>query len=195
MTGPGRITLMRHGKPLLAAGPWLAPCQMAGWIAEYDRAVVDHAGRIPPTSRTAARSASVIMTSDLARAISSVRVLGRCAVVADALFAEAALPFAAWPCPRLPAPVWAAFFRLLWLCGYSRGGASMQVEKARAQAAATMLVLAAREGSVLLVGHGVMNRLIARELTASGWTAQGAHGNRYWCTGVYHAPADPTAFR
>lgn len=41
------------------------------------------------------------------------------------------------------------------------------------------------DGPVLLVGHGIMNRLIGKELQALGWTARTRQGSRYWSMGVY----------
>jgi hypothetical protein len=47
------ITLMRHGKPILASRRWRAPCDMGEWIAQYDLAEIDGAG-IPAASLAAA---------------------------------------------------------------------------------------------------------------------------------------------
>ena len=183
-----QITFMRHGKPLLAKAHWLAPFEMQQWIAHYDRSEVA-AADIPAASLKAVMSASVIMASTAPRALSSVQALGYEATAADAVYAEAALPFSLWRFPKLPPHVWAAFFRVLWLFGYARGADTLQATKARAKAAASQLVFAARLGPVLLVGHGMMNRLIANELMACGWVAQAGHASKYWSTSVYSLPS------
>lgn len=36
-----------------------------------------------------------------------------------------------------------------------------------------------------LPGHGFMNRMIGKQLEASGWTRQMRNGNRYWSAVVY----------
>lgn len=183
-----QITLMRHGKPRLLKTRWLAPFEMAQWIADYDRAEVE-AGAIPARSIDAAQSASLLGASPAPRALSSVQALGRTASLVADMFVEAELPFTLWRHPRLPPPVWAALFRLLWLVGYSRGAESIRAAKDRAKVAARRLATAARHGPVLLVGHGVMNRLIAKELRLLGWIGYARHGDKYWGTNVYVLPA------
>ena len=140
---------------------------------------------IPLNSLKLANSASFIVTSTASRALSSVQALGHTAAVADAVFCEAQLPFTLWRFPRLPPFVWAAFFRLLWFFGYSRGADTIQVTKTRAKAAAQQLSSLAAKGHVLLVGHGIMNRLIAKELIDLGWAARTSHESKYWSASVY----------
>ena len=40
-------------------------------------------------------------------------------------------------------------------------------------------------GTVILIGHGFINRFIARELLSRGWSGPKIPGNRYWAYGVY----------
>ena len=180
-----QITLMRHGKPRLAETGWVTPFGMRAWIDSYDTVEV-MTDLIPRRCFEAARSAKVIATSTLKRATSSAAALGETAPMADPVFSEAELPHTLWTAPRLPPTVWAAFFRLLWLCGYSRGVVSLKNTRLRAHAAAQRLAGAATEGPVLLIGHGMMNRYIGRELKTLGWTLSGAdHPNRYWGMRTY----------
>jgi broad specificity phosphatase PhoE len=70
-----------------------------------------------------------------------------------------------------------------WHIGWSQGAESVREARRRAQRAAERLVELAREhGSVMLIGHGQINRLIARALRRMGW-----HGSRpgraYWSVG------------
>jgi len=179
-----KIILMRHGKPVLSQVGWLAPAEMERWIEHYNFSKVETDG-IPPNSLKMANPASLIVTSTASRALSSVQVLGHTATFADAIFCEAQLPFALWRFPRLPPFAWAAFFRLLWFFGYSRGADSIQLTKIRAKDAAQQLIAFAAKGNVLLVGHGIMNRLIAKELIALGWAARTNHESKYWSASVY----------
>lgn len=169
-----QITLMRHGRPVLAASGWLAPCEMAHWIAAYDQAGV-HVDAIPADSLAAASTAAIVFASTLPRAQASARALGHAAPRVDALFREAALPFPLWRIARLPPFAWAALLRLAWLCGYARGADALAIVEQRARAASAQLIAAAADGPVLLVGHGIMHRLIARELRAAGWAATSGH--------------------
>ena len=179
-----QITLMRHGKPMLPASRWLAPCDMGQWIAQYDAAGV-HADALPAASVAAASTATIVFASTLARAQSSALALGHGAPRIDAMFCEAALPYPLWRVPRLPPALWAALLRLAWLCGYARGADAPAIVKQRARAASAQLIAGAAEGPVLLVGHGIMNRLIARELRAAGWTAASGHRSAHWGVARY----------
>ncbi|MDZ5635778.1 hypothetical protein [Janthinobacterium sp. GMG1] len=179
-----RITLMRHGEPRLAKGRWIAPMQMGQWIDRYNQSVIED-NDIPAECPVAALSASTIVASTAPRACSSARALGELPFMQEAIFIEAGLPFALWKAPWLPSQVWAVIFRLLWLFGYARGADSLAITRRRARAAAERLVALAANGPVLLVGHGIMNRLIGKELQALGWLARNRQGSRYWSMGVY----------
>lgn len=178
------IILMRHGKPVLTQSGRIAPAEMERWIEHYNLAEVEADGA-PIDGLLWLDAATCIVASTAPRALSSVQALGYKASVIDAVFCEAQLPFAVWRFPRLSPIVWAVLFRLFWFFGYSRGSESIQVAKARARVAALKLVDLAGQGPVLLVGHGIMNRLIAKELIALGWVGPAKHRNSYWSTSVY----------
>lgn len=184
-----QITLMRHGKPDLPVSPWIAAFEMRRWIEEYDRSTVLFTD-IPAASGDAARSATIVAASTAPRALSSVAALGQYSSYTDEVFREAELPYASWRRPRLPPHVWAAFFRLLWIFGYARGADSMRVTKERAKSAAQLLGSMAEKGPVMLVGHGIMNRLIANELCAVGWVGRSGYKSKYWSTSTYSLPAE-----
>lgn len=178
------IILMRHGKPSLPRMGWITPAEMGRWIEHYNRAEVAAQG-VPIVSLELACSAACVVTSTAPRALSSAQALGHLPSVTDAVFCEAELPFALWQFPRLPPIIWAAFFRLLWFFGYSRGSDSIRATQARAKEAANKLIVLAESGSVLLVGHGIMNRFIAKELIAMGWSGPRRHKDHYWSASVY----------
>ena len=182
-----QITLIRHGQPILQASRWLAPYEMGQWIAAYDQALVETT-TIPAASIAACSGATVIFASTLARATSSASALGHHAPRIDAVFGEATLPFPLWRFPRLPARLWAVLFRLSWLMGYARGADALASVTARARNASALLIAGAADGRVLLIGHGLMNRLIARELRAAGWLHTGRHHSGYWGTVSLESP-------
>ena len=78
-------------------------------------------------------------------------------------------------------------FRIMWFCGISRNVEPLGIAKQRAVQAADILVTSVKEanGPVLLMGHGVMNRLIAKELVSMGWKEYRRLGNGYWSAGIY----------
>lgn len=179
-----KIILMRHGEPVLAQTGRITPSEMESWIELYNLSEVK-ADSAPIASLQWGDSTTCIVTSTAPRALSSVQALGYTASVVDAVFCEAQLPFALWRFPRLSPFAWAAFFRLFWFFGYSQGSESIQVAKTRAKTAARKLISLSENGSVLLVGHGIMNRLIAKELIALGWAGPAKQQSKYWGTSVY----------
>jgi broad specificity phosphatase PhoE len=179
-----RIILMRHGRPLLQHARLVTPAGLRGWIDAYDRAQVDQGG-VPRKVLALARGADLVVSSSAARALSSLRALGLDPDVVDGVFREADLPAGRWPAPLLPVQLWAACFRLRWLMGYHDGGESFAAARLRARDGAARLAALAESGSVLLMGHGLMNRLIARELAACGWQGRRAGPRGYWSSAVY----------
>jgi len=180
------IILMRHGKPAFTGSAKVTSREMSNWITEYDLA--DTGRDIPPeSSKSLAFSASRIISSPLPRALSSVKALGFEPHVIDETFREAGLPVFHLPGFRLSPTVWAAFFRVMWLCGLSRNVERVGTAKQRAAQAANSLVGLAKasDGPVLLMGHGVMNRLIARELRSLGFKEDCSQGNGYWNASIY----------
>lgn len=175
---------MRHGKPILAKTGWITPIEMERWIDLYNRSEVMFDG-VPISTIQLVNNSTCIVASTACRALSSVLALGLTVSVTDSVFCEAQLPYSLWRFPRLPPFVWAAFFRLCWFFGYSQGSESILVAKARAKIAAEKLINFAANGPVLLVGHGIMNRMIAKELVVLGWVSSTKHESKYWSANVY----------
>lgn len=86
----------------------------------------------------------------------------------------------------LPVSVWIIVLRVLWIFGFAKNGESFLNARRRAKHAASMLIEYAEEyNSVLLVGHGFMNYLIAKELRKRSWVGPPEPGRGYWEYGAY----------
>lgn len=178
------IILMRHGKPLLAQSGRISAAEMGRWINNYNLSEVGQED-IPTSSLNL--DGVTVVSSTASRALSSAHALGCQPTVVDAIFCEAELPYARWRYLRLPAGIWSVFFRILWFLGYSHGVESRAVARVRAGMASQKLIALAQSGPVLLIGHGVMNRLIAKELKAQRWEGPAKLKNSYWSTNLFHA--------
>ena len=180
------IILMRHGKPGFAGAQKVAAHEMAGWIDQYDLSGIGD-DQPPEASRELARSVLMVFSSPLPRAISSARNLNLEPEIIDRVFREAELPVYLIPVVKLSPFSWVILFRLMWLCGMSKKTESFKMAKSRARRAAGILLKNAREhnGPVLMMGHGIMNRLIAKELTSLGWKERTRAGKGYWGAGVF----------
>ncbi|PSS58699.1 histidine phosphatase family protein [Pseudomonas sp. BBP2017] len=178
------IILMRHGQPDLIMTGNVSALDMKRWIEHYDLSEIK-SHPAPKVSVALAASAKVIVSSTAPRALTSVRALGLQPVVVDEVFCEAQLPHGRWTLPRLSPFTWAFILRILWFCGFSGKVESACEARMRASTAAQRLQSLADEGPVLLLGHGIMNRMIANQLEAAGWMRQQRNGNSYWSATAY----------
>ncbi len=179
-----KIVLLRHGRPIPPAFPWITAFELGRWIDAYNRTGIRESTP-PRRALNAAGTCSVIITSDLARSIESGKALARgMPIMSDGLFREAGLPYGPFGSIKMPPMVWAAFFRLRWFFGYNANGESIHAFRERSRRAAGRLIVLAKEhGNVLFVGHGLINGHIARELLAAGWKGPVRPRYRHWaCT-------------
>lgn len=187
-----RIILIRHGRPAVALVGKARADELAGIARAYQNAgIVDTP---PPTTLATAAEAKLAVCSDLPRALQSARALGfNDRQAADPVFREAVLPHFSKGTLKLPISAWLTLLRLLWLAGYARNGESYQDARRRARTAAQRLMsLAAEHGQIVLVGHGVLNYLIAKELLSQGWSGPTRPGQDFWAFGVYQREKQET---
>ncbi len=183
-----RITLVRHGRPDYSGAGRCTPREMKAWIEGYNRAPVV-CSEAPQSLIEQAKRTEAFACSTISRCLQSrTRVAGECADQADEVFAEAHLPYPDWNWPRLPVRAWRTLFRCAWFLGFAQHTESVQVSRRRASQAADRLVeLARTHGSVMLIGHGIMNMLIASELRKRGWRGPlNLILKDYWQPCVYH---------
>ncbi|WP_409295456.1 histidine phosphatase family protein [Pseudomonas sp. KCJK8670] len=178
------IILMRHGQPSLATTGKVSALGMKRWIEQYNLSIITNQPA-PKASLELAVTAKVIVSSNAPRALTSIQALGLQPTIVDEIFCEAQLPYGRWARPRLSPFTWAFILRVLWLCGFAKNVESVREARMRAIEAAHRLQSLSCEGSVLLLGHGFMNRMIAKQLEAAGWTRHTSTGNRYWSAATY----------
>lgn len=186
-----KIVIMRHGKPAVPVIDSLKACELPAWLEAYDSAGINQTQKPLATAVGIAAGCNSVVCSDLPRSTQSAEALNlRHIHLSDPVFREIGLPYANWNMPRLPPKVWVALFRTLWFLGYSSNGESLRSARLRARAGSEQLKkIAAEYGSVLFVGHGLINHLIAKELLTSGWQGPRSPGKRHWEFGVYQYEA------
>lgn len=82
--------------------------------------------------------------------------------------------------------VWLIFFRILWLFGYSQNCESFKETKLRAKKATEKLIdLSKQHKAIILVGHGIMNRLIRKELILYKWDETKKLKSNNWNYGIF----------
>ena len=141
---------------------------MGEFIKEYNSAPIENAD---PSSRVKelVESANIVVTSKLSRTVQTLRLFNKEHNLSSDIFNEAHLPYSNRRFFKLPAKVWAPILRVAWLFGYKSNSESFTEAKQRAELGADMLIGFSKENkTVLLVGHGIMNRLIAKALVKQG---------------------------
>lgn len=177
---------MRHGKPILDLDniktQWMSANRVGEIVREYEMSGLDLSFLPQADSIQIANGCALSMSSDLPRAIQSSELLGLGkSNNVDRCFRESALPYLELSQPQLTFFTWAILFRLAWLCGFSKNGESFKDAKSRAIVGADLIESSVEEnGSVLHIGHGIMNRLIIKELRRRKWKAVSHTGEEYW---------------
>ena len=173
---------MRHGKPDIDRHLRLNAAEFGAWLDRYNAVGIDSGCQPPPSAIAQAKQCAYTVCSNHLRSLESARALGIVHLgLSDSTFREMDMPHASWPFPKLPVVAWSVFFRLAWVFGYSAGGESYRAAKARARACAEHLAaLAAAHDSVIFVGHGLLNRFIAKHLKTMGWSCIGPASEKYW---------------
>lgn len=187
-----KVILARHGKPHFPVDKRIASSEISRLIRGYDQAPLD-ADSLPPQALIdLVHRCGCIVCSDLPRSQASAARLGIARIhLCDPLFREAGLPYMSLPLPKLSPYLWFILFRALWFVGFAANGESLGQAKARARRAAHKLEeLAVEHGTVLFVGHGLFNYLVARELLASRWSGPRSPGTGHWDFSIYSFGAD-----
>lgn len=181
------IVLLRHGRPDVVCKDKLGAAELQQWIDGYNRAGLAADDTPPLSTIDRALQCNVVVCSNLQRSVQSANALAIDRVLAaESLFRELDLPTANWGFLRLSPKTWIMLLRLMWFAGYSNNSESVKMAKQRVKTGTTRLKQIAEEyGSVLLIGHGMLNRFIARELLSSGWRGPRHPGKRHWEFGVY----------
>lgn len=178
------ITLLRHGKPSLELKGRLKANEFKQATKAYAKSGIQD---YPPEKLKQRFNSLYVVCSDLERSIQSATRLGLNNIhLSDKLFAETDIPYFNQSYFKMPIIVWLVVFRIMWLFGFKRNGESFSQAKNRAKQAANRLIVLAQENEkVILVGHGLMNRLIANHLRQNNWQGPVTPGKKYWEFGIY----------
>jgi len=182
-----RIVLVRHGKPDGVSTAPISGREIGRWTAHYGG--LGLARSLPPPAAVCALAsdARCILASDLPRARESAAWLaeGRTVHVEPDL-REAPLPASLNVPLRLPPGVWIVVARLLWLMNACTSEETVtQTRERAAQVAAHLEALTTEHDSVMAVGHGMFNRLVAARLRRSGWQGPSSLPHHFWSTAVF----------
>jgi len=185
------IVLVRHGRIVWRFRTLIPGYGLDAWRRGEDAAPLDTSYRPGAELERLVPTAASIHASSLRRSIESAHLLAPAVEpLIDARFREAELPAAIRSGVRLPAKVWAGVARARWFAGWGgpEGDGVESFRDARARAASAAAILeqhAESRGTVVLVGHGLMNILIAGHLRAAGWRGPRLPSQRHWGFDIY----------
>lgn len=178
------IVLLRHGEPKTELIGSLNANEFKDLVKQYEQSdIKDH----PPEELLNQFNSYYIVCSELERSIQSAKKLGLKQIhLTHPLFKEIDIPHFDQGVMTLPVMGWLIMLRVMWLFGFEKNGESFVDAKIRAKQAAVKLIELAQENEkIILVGHGLMNRLIAKQLRINNWQGPVSPGKNFWEYGVY----------
>ncbi|MEO1592947.1 MAG: histidine phosphatase family protein [Cyanobacteria bacterium J06632_22] len=182
---PRSITLIRHGPPTVSLTTQIRGRDFRQFVERYEAARIHRQATPPESVKRVMHRATRVFASDRPRALHTAELLGAPQQpIVDSRFREIEFPVDFPLYVRLPALVWTALALFIWRLGYSPRCESSVAAQSRARTVARLLVQEAnRTGPIVLVAHGGINRLIAKELRRSGWQGPRLPHSRHWgCT-------------
>ena len=179
------IILLRHGKPDINLTGTAYAHEVTHHIERYDHAPVKDTP--PAQAIEVASTCDAVVCSSLVRSHHSAAALNICSIhVVDKIFNEVAMPHFKNGAIKLPIRIWIILYRLMSLANFSRNGESYRQAKKRAKhATAKLIKIATYNKRTLLVGHGFINHLIAKELQKQNWKGPKSPGKHYWSFDTY----------
>jgi broad specificity phosphatase PhoE len=175
------IYIIRHGKSDYINNDRISGMEFKKWIEDYDAIGVVVEKNHSVELLSSIESSNIIITSDLKRSTDSAAQLKTNAkIITNPVFREAELPSLPLYL-RLSPNIWLVILRIMWFLGYSNCCESYKDSKKRARKASDLLIeYAERELKVALIGHGIFNMLIAKELKKQGWFNNRKIDSSHW---------------
>jgi broad specificity phosphatase PhoE len=181
------ITLVRHGPVDVHWQSRIAGGAFAGFMNAFQLSGIVATSEPTADARHQARKARILVCSDLRRSFESASMIDPTRTcLRESLFREAALPTEFQTSLSFRASSWLVLARILWYVRRWPGIESPSDACERARRATSYLEhLVERNDSVLLVGHGYFNTLVARELRRRGWRGPNLPNVGHWGTTTY----------
>ena len=175
-----KITFLRHARVDMDSSTPITAKMLKSWEEAYNNAPIIKDIPQNKALHQIFDEVDYILSSTLRRTQDSIALLGRSVDESNVLFNEAQIPILDGHFIKLKPTSWLVLFRILSLVGFGRWAVTLKETKMQAKDASRVLLEQSKEhDNIILVGHGVMNWLIRKELLASDWKSEGkdAHGN------------------
>ena len=181
-----KIILLRHAKVDIKNNKNISANQLKKWILEYNNSDIKSEFSSKYEIKNLLNETDILICSNLKRSIQSIEIFGKIPFETNDIFNEAELPYLNWNLLKLSLKVWLILFRILWFFGYSQNCESYKEAKKRAKKATEKLIkLSQQNKTIILVGHGIMNKLIQKELLLQKWNEIKKVKNNNWDYGIF----------
>ena len=178
---------MRHGEVDLRRDKKISAQKFAKWMIDYDDANIKENFSSKDEIKKLFDITNILVCSKLKRSLQSIEVFNKKAYLCDEIFNEAPLPYLSWNFLKLNSKMWLVFLRILWLFSYSKNCKSIQETRKRAKKATQKLIKLSKDKNVpiILIGHGVFNKLIKKELLFLRWKEVKKSNSKNWDYGIF----------
>ena len=174
------IVLARHGRPFLKDVLPITGAELGAFVRRYNECGINRQVPPPEALMKIATTSACVLSSNLPRSLESAAWLSDTAQIEPDL-REAGLPDRISMPIRLHPAVCVVLARAVWWLNFSTSAETIADARARAGSATRRLCELAREHrSVLVVGHGMFNRFVAKRLRENGWNGPRALPRAYW---------------
>ncbi|HEX6086051.1 MAG TPA: hypothetical protein VF266_16075 [Thermoanaerobaculia bacterium] len=175
-----QITLVRHGRSSHVHTGWLDFDGFLRWREAYERAAILETEIAPRELCELAANAKHLVASNAPRAIASAEKLapGREVLVTPLVRELELAP------PRLGGRKWPG---IVWMLAFGIRGLKPSEEEAERAREAAILLHELQDAVV--VTHGAVRPVIARELVSLGWTNGGGRRSHHWSAWTLTMPA------
>ena len=181
-----KIILLRHGEVDIQNYKNMSSIEFGEWIIEYNNSDIKSDFLQKNDIKKLLNETDILICSTLRRSLLSLETLKKIPFESNALFNEAEIPYSRSNFLRLKAIHWLVIYRILWFLGYSKNAESYKQTKIRAKEATGYLIkLSENNESVILVGHGIMNKLIQKELLLNKYLERKKTKNKNWDYSVF----------
>lgn len=173
------IVLLRHGKPEIELKGNLNATEFKQLVLKYEQSGIQD---FPPGALNNHFKFYYVVCSNLERSLQSAKILGFKQIhITEDLFAETNIPHFDQGLFKMPVIVWLISLRIMWIFGFNKNGESFSQAKKRSKQAARKLIMLSQENEkIIVVGHGLINKLIGRQLQINGWNRIRTKGKKYW---------------
>ena len=165
-----KIILIRHSEVDINSSLKISSYDFKNWIDKYNNSNIKTNLPKKDSLISIVDKSDIIICSRLKRSIDSVKIFNKNIFEINEIFNEFELPYFESHLPKFTPKVWLVFFRLLWFIGFSKNSESFKESQLRVNKSVDRLTELSKDyDTITLVGSGLINKFIGKELIKRNW--------------------------